>query len=146
MARERYDVVIIGSGGAGLRAAYAAAEQGACLAVLTKGELQRRSLGLAAGTEAIGTLAPYAGAHAQPHKPRRRFRSGEAADRLGGAAVASCSAGRALPERRPGWSGRRSGWRRCEGNVEQEGAREASLVYNRYEGKALELREHRSPG
>ncbi|GIQ65242.1 succinate dehydrogenase flavoprotein subunit [Paenibacillus cisolokensis] len=41
IARERYDVVIIGSGGAGLRAALAAAEQGARPVVLTKGEPQR---------------------------------------------------------------------------------------------------------
>lgn len=41
MAREQYDVVIIGSGGAGLRAALAAAEQGARPVILTKGEPQR---------------------------------------------------------------------------------------------------------
>ena len=41
MTRERYDVVIIGSGGAGLRAALAAAELGARPVLLTKGEPQR---------------------------------------------------------------------------------------------------------
>ncbi|WP_080831743.1 L-aspartate oxidase [Cohnella massiliensis] len=41
ITRERYDVVIIGSGGAGLRAALAAAEQGARPVILTKGEPQR---------------------------------------------------------------------------------------------------------
>lgn len=38
--REQYDVVIIGSGGAGLRAALAAAEQGARAVVITKGQPQ----------------------------------------------------------------------------------------------------------
>jgi len=40
ISRERYDVVIIGSGGAGLRAALAAAEQGARPVVITKGQPQ----------------------------------------------------------------------------------------------------------
>ncbi|PYI50857.1 L-aspartate oxidase [Paenibacillus flagellatus] len=41
MMRERYDVVIVGSGGAGLRAALAATELGARPVLLTKGEPQR---------------------------------------------------------------------------------------------------------
>jgi succinate dehydrogenase/fumarate reductase flavoprotein subunit len=41
LSREQYDVVIIGSGGAGLRAALAAAEQGARPVIVTKGEAQR---------------------------------------------------------------------------------------------------------
>lgn len=41
IARERYDVLIIGSGGGGLRAALAAAAAGARVAVLTKGEPAR---------------------------------------------------------------------------------------------------------
>ncbi|GAA3413650.1 L-aspartate oxidase [Paenibacillus hodogayensis] len=41
ITRERYDVVIVGSGGAGLRAALAAAESGARPVLLTKGEPQR---------------------------------------------------------------------------------------------------------
>ncbi|WP_010277691.1 L-aspartate oxidase [Paenibacillus senegalensis] len=41
ITRERYDVIIIGSGGAGLRAALAAAEQGARPVVLSKGEAHR---------------------------------------------------------------------------------------------------------
>ncbi|MCC7271868.1 MAG: FAD-binding protein [Alphaproteobacteria bacterium] len=40
MPRERYDVVVVGSGGAGLRAAIAAADAGARVLVVTKGSLQ----------------------------------------------------------------------------------------------------------
>ncbi|WP_020619382.1 L-aspartate oxidase [Paenibacillus daejeonensis] len=41
LRREQYDVIIVGSGGAGLRAALAASEEGARVAILTKSEPQR---------------------------------------------------------------------------------------------------------
>jgi len=61
--RLRYDVVIVGAGGAGLRAALAAAHEGASVAVLSKSLLGKAHTVMAEGgiAAALGNLDPFDG-------------------------------------------------------------------------------------
>ena len=64
-ATHEYDVVVIGAGGAGLRAAIEASSSGASVAIISKSMLGKAHTVMAeGGAAAAGAAAPFRKAHA----------------------------------------------------------------------------------